>query len=61
MDAVVRNLAPEKECVVVGVGEWIITVDKDQKHGKVWVIVEDTKEGSKTVTVLGDPSITQSG
>lgn len=58
VDAKVENLAPDMDCIVITVGDWKITVDREF-HGPVYVTIEDTEEGSETRLILGQEGETQ--
>jgi hypothetical protein len=53
MEAIIQNYAPDQDCIKVSIGEWIITVDRDEQ-GEVSVV-----EGSATILTLGHEDETQ--
>ena len=57
-DASVENFAPDSDCLIVSIGDWKVTIERDE-HQQVHVIVQDQLEGSRTFYVLGDESETQ--
>jgi hypothetical protein len=58
MDAKVKNYAPDADKVVVSVGEYEVTIERDE-NGQVYICIEDVPEGSETRLVLGQPGETQ--
>lgn len=58
IDAKVQNFAPDADCLVISIGDWKVTVERDDT-GAVSVIVHDTEEGSRTYYTLGETDETQ--
>ena len=56
----INNLAPDSDTVVLTTpdGEWNITISRDIEN-RVWVVIEDTIEGSQTSIILGETGETQ--
>ena len=56
IDAFVKNLAPDADCIKITIGEWTVTVERDLL-GDVFVAVEDGD--TRCLYVLGDEGETQ--
>lgn len=57
-DATIKNFAPNMDCIIISVGEWKITVERDLDN-EIYIAVEDTVEGSETRMILGQEGETQ--
>ena len=58
IDAKVENFAPDMDCLTITIGDWKVTVERDDA-GSVSVIVHDTQEGSRAFYTLGETDETQ--
>lgn len=58
IDALVKNLAPDADCLTITIGDWTVSVERDES-GTVNVVLYDHDEGSETVYTLGEPGETQ--
>jgi hypothetical protein len=54
----IKNFAPNMDCIIISVGEWKITVERDLDN-EIYIAVEDTVEGSETRMILGQEGETQ--
>jgi len=56
----INDLAPDSDTVVLTTpdGERNITISRDIEN-RVWVVIEDTIEGSQTSIILGETGETQ--
>lgn len=58
IDCTVKNFAPKQSALLITIGDWKISIDKNYKNETI-VNVIDSKEGSETRYTLGKEGETQ--
>lgn len=57
-DAIVKNFAPDSDMIQITIGDWIVTVARNE-NGETEVCVLDDLEGSETTLILGQEGESQ--